>query len=460
MKELSIEDLVHAVDGEWIQKGPRNQISNVAFNSLDIEADGLFVPLQGQRDGHEFIQSALDQGAAATFWSSDKTPPSGLHVIRVADCLQALQALAAYYLAQINPKVVAITGSSGKTTTKDMTAAVLSVAFKVHKTEGNYNNEIGLPMTILDMAPDTEVLILEMGMSGPGEIQFLSQLAKPHVTIITMIGENHIEFLGSKANIAKAKLEILSGLRPQGTFIYPGDEPLISSQLPDLSDFRTIRVGLADSQDVYALDIQTSPFQTNFATNLSPTCTMQIPLSGSYNVHNALNALATAYSLGLAMEQVQAALANFKLTANRTEWLAGKNDSQILNDTYNASPSAMRAVLQNFSQMESVGNGRKLVVLGDMLELGSHSQSLHAGISQEISYPTIQEVYLYGKEMLALKAALLDQGYPSQSIHHFPKAEKDAMIQALLEDLSSQDQVLVKASNSMGLLDVVAAIKR
>ena len=210
-------------------------IENVQFDTRKSTKGSLFVPLKGANDGHDFIHSAIENGATASFWSAPlDQAPAHFPVIQVEDSLLALQQLAKYYLEKIGPKVVGITGSNGKTTTKDMTEAVLSAKYNVHKTQGNFNNHIGLPITILEMPSDTEVVILEMGMNHAGEIELLSKLAQPDIAVITMIGESHIEYLGSRAGIADAKMEITAGLKETGCLIFPGEEPLLVEKTSNL----------------------------------------------------------------------------------------------------------------------------------------------------------------------------------------------------------------------------------
>lgn len=461
MAPLTIKEIVRAVGALDYPSTQRDEtIDSVAFDSRAMAAGGLFVPIKGERDGHIFVQGAIANGARATFWANDPNEaPRDIIVIQVEDTLQALQDLARYYLKQVQPKVVGITGSAGKTTTKDMTAAALSAAFKVYKTQGNYNNEIGLPMTILAMPADTEVLVLEMGMSDFGEIDLLSRLAEPDVAVITMIGESHIEYLGSRANIAKAKLEILNGLKANGTFIYPGDEPLLSEQLPSEATFTAIRVGLDEAEDVYAMSINGQAHQTSFYTSMAPEVEMTIPVAGLHNVQNALVACAIAYTLGLSMEMIREALANFQLSADRMEWVAGIEHAEILNDTYNANPSAMKSVIKTFAQMpESEMNSRRILVLGDMLELGRFSHDLHASVAETIDASVIAQVYLLGPEMASLNEALLKQGFPSERVHYYQQ-DKAQLIADLKEDLHPDDQILVKASHGMGLIDVVNALR-
>lgn len=460
MKPTQIKDIVKVVDAiDFTSTARFTEIDSVEFDSRLITPGALFVPLKGATDGHSYIDKAIENGAIAALWSNDPNEaPVGFPIIQVEDTLVAMQAFAKAYLGWIKPKVVGITGSSGKTTTKDMTAAALSTALKVHKTNGNYNNDIGLPKTILDMPEDTDVIVLEMGMSGAGEISFLSKLAEPDVVVITMIGENHIEFLGSRENIAKAKLEILDGLKEEGTFIYPGDEPLIVDQMPaDLSQ-STLTIGLNEDQDIFAFDVMMDQFQSTFFTNLSPELKMEIPLSGGYNVQNALYALGVAYSFGLSMEQVQPHLAEFSITADRGSWERGILDTQILNDTYNASPSAMKAVIRNFSAISSKGMSQKILVLGDMLELGAFSDELHKEIATVIGLNTFKHVFLYGPRIRPLVDALVDKGMHPDLITYI-ESDKEALIEEVKAILQPEDKVLVKASNGMGLIEVVEALR-
>jgi UDP-N-acetylmuramoyl-tripeptide--D-alanyl-D-alanine ligase len=457
MKPLRIIDVVKAVGAiDYTSANRFAEITSVVFDSRKAEPDSLFVPLQGETDGHDYVQSAIKNGATATLWSrAAGEAPEEIAVILVDDTLEALQKLAEAYLTMVHPKVVAITGSNGKTTTKDMTAAVLSARFRVHKTQGNYNNEIGMPMTILEMPEDTEVLVLEMGMSNFGEISLLSRLARPDVAIITLIGDSHLEFLGSRRGIAQAKLEILDGLKPEGTFIYPGDEPLIAEELPQGSSFRQLTFGTDETDAVYAYAVVPGKTRTTFRVNLDPAVDLEIPVLGVYNVRNALAALAAAQVLGLTMAEVKEALATFQLTANRTQWLEGINGSQLLNDAYNASPTSMTAVLRSFAQLPR--EGKKIVVLGDIRELGEHSSEMHAALATEISSEDFDQVYLYGAEMAALYEKL-KPAFPEGALYHYV-GEKAPLIDKLKTELQQADQVLIKSSFGTDLLAVVAALR-
>ena len=242
-------------------------ITSVAFDSRKISQGALFIPIKGERDGHDFVGSAIEAGASATLWEAgNPNKPEGIAVLEVADTLKAMQDLARYYLQKVNPTVVSITGSNGKTTTKDMVAAVLAKRFNVYKTQANFNNEIGVPMTILEMKPITEILVLEMGMDRAGQLHELSQLARPDVAVITMIGEAHIEFFGSRDKIADAKMEITDFLQEDGEFIYNGDEPLLAERAAKLPQDKST-FGFADSDSIHASDLRSTMHHSFFKIN-------------------------------------------------------------------------------------------------------------------------------------------------------------------------------------------------
>ncbi|SFH82293.1 UDP-N-acetylmuramoyl-tripeptide--D-alanyl-D-alanine ligase [Pisciglobus halotolerans] len=455
MISLTINEIAEAVGAlNTVDQWSERAVTSVGFDTRKLTAGSLFVPLIGENDGHRFIEQAIEQGAVAAFWSAPLAEaPADFPVIQVADTLAAMQQLAKYYLKKVAPKVVAITGSNGKTTTKDMTEAVLSARYKVHKTQGNFNNHIGLPYTILEMSEDTEVIILEMGMNHPGEIKVLSDLAEPDIAIITMIGESHIEYLGSRAAIADAKMEITSGLKKDGILIYPGAEPLLQERVQGLSSEQLRTFGQEASNDLYPLQVKTEMKETTFTTNSAPDVQLQIPVLGTYNVNNALAALLAGLATGILIKEAAGSLARFHLTKNRTEWLKGYNNSAILNDAYNANPTAMKLVIENFSRLSN--NGQKIVVLGDMLELGEWSAALHESIKEVLSPEAIDQVVLYGEKMQVLATALVEENiFDEHQVHHFT-GEKEPMIQYLKDTLRSDDYVLIKSSFGTDLLSVV-----
>ncbi|WP_025707577.1 UDP-N-acetylmuramoyl-tripeptide--D-alanyl-D-alanine ligase, partial [Paenibacillus graminis] len=259
----------------------------------------LFIPLIGDHfDGHDYSAASLAAGAAATLWQRDKgAAPENGSVILVDDTLTALQKLSSAYLSQIAPQVVAVTGSNGKTTTKDIITALLERQYKVHKTQGNFNNHIGLPLTILSMSEEVQIAVLEMGMSSRGEIALLASLAPPDVAVITNVGESHLLQLGSRKEIARAKLEIAEGLKPGGLLIYNGDEPLLAEVIAEPAfrapeGMRTFRFGLSPDNADFPTGMMTHMGGMTFTSHLHAEHALTLPLPGQHNVVNALAALA------------------------------------------------------------------------------------------------------------------------------------------------------------------------
>ena len=424
------------------------EISSVEFDSRKIEKDGLFVPLPGTRDGHDFVRAAKENGAIVTLWKKDRVEvPSDLVVLPVADVTKAFQTLAQYYKQKIGPKTVAITGSNGKTTTKDMTASVLAQKYRTYKTQGNYNNDLGVPYTMLHMPDDTEVLILEMGMDHAGEIHFLSQLGQPDVAAITLIGEAHLENLGSRKNIAKAKMEIVDGLAKDGLLFVPADEPSLADLIAPISQ-EVQTFGLAQG-DLQATIINETSESTSFVVNEE---TFVIPVLGGYNVKNALIAYGVGRYFGLSMEQIKNGLAQVELTKNRTQWLQAKNGAKLLSDVYNANPTAMRLVLESFGRLTLPG--RRIAVLADMLELGPDSLAMHASMAEAI-VDRYDFVYLYGEQMQALANRLTELNVPHA---YFIPAQRQAFLEQVQQEIQPTDSVILKGSNGMQLSELVALL--
>ena len=424
------------------------EISSVEFDSRKIEKDGLFVPLPGTRDGHDFVHAAKENGAIATLWQKERANvPSDLVVLPVEDVTQAFQIIAQYYKQKIAPKTVAITGSNGKTTTKDMTASVLAQKYRTYKTQGNYNNDLGVPYTMLHMPDDTEVLILEMGMDHAGEIHFLSQLGQPDVAAITLIGEAHLENLGSRKNIAKAKMEIVDGLAKEGILFVPADEDLLIDLIAPISQkVQTFGLGQGDLQaEIVNETSESTEFEINDASFI-------IPVLGGYNVKNALIAYGIGCYFGLSMEQIKNGLAQVELTKNRTQWLQAKNGAKLLSDVYNANPTAMRLVLESFGRLTLPG--RRIAVLADMLELGPDSSAMHASMAEAI-VGFYDFVYLYGEQMQALANRLTELNVPHA---YFIPAQRQAFLEQVQKEIQPTDSVILKGSNGMQLSELVVLL--
>lgn len=433
------------------------EISSVGFDSRKLGKGALFVPLKGERDGHEFVQTAFKQGAVASLWAADHQLEDPDHpYLVVDDTLAALQELGKYYLHKINPLVVAVSGSNGKTTTKDMIAAILSTQFNVVKTHDNFNNEIGVPITLLNMGASTEAVVVEMGMACFGQLDALSKLVTPDIAVLTMIGEAHIEFFGTRDKIADAKMEITHGLQEDGTFIYNGDEPLLRERAKQVKQEKAT-FGRHLDNDLYATSVDQEEDQLNFQVNLYPDMKFSIPMVGEYNVNNAMAAMLVGRQLHVTPEHMQAALKDVSLTANRAEWVQGAAGERILSDVYNSNPTAVKEVLTTLKELPD--QQRRVIVLGDMLELGQAAPSLHAGLASEIDHDHFDQVFLIGPQMKSLNDRLLDQGFPADSLHYYQLDQRDQLTADLKDTIQADDVVLLKGSHGIHLEKVLAQLK-
>jgi len=424
-------------------------LRNAEFDSRLIEPGGLFVPLKGARDGHDFIATAFTQGAAATL--SERPVAEGAYIL-VDDVLTAFQRLAKYYLEKMQVDVLAVTGSNGKTTTKDMLAQLLATSYKTYKTQGNYNNEIGLPYTVLHMPEDTEKLVLEMGQDHLGDIHLLSELAKPKTGIVTLVGEAHLEFFGSRAEIAQGKMQIADGLRKDGLLIVPADK-IVNEFLP--ADCKLVRFG--SDADIFLTRLEERKDSLSFECNFLEQ-RIDLPVTGKYNATNAMIAAYAALQEGVSEADIAQAFSELELTRNRTEWKKAGNGADILSDVYNANPTAMRLILETFSTIPANPGGRKLAVLADMKELGADAKSMHGSMITSLNPEIVTDLFLYGQDMEALYD-YAKEIYPPGKVHYFIKNdEKDQFEQltkAVREKLTPADQILLKGSNSMNLAKLV-----
>ncbi|MER2034540.1 UDP-N-acetylmuramoyl-tripeptide--D-alanyl-D-alanine ligase [Mammaliicoccus vitulinus] len=439
---------------EWINCDIQEEyldrvVQGTCIDSRKIEQSNLFIPFKGENvDGHRFVNQTLENGAGASFWQKDiPNPPKG-PIIFVDDTLEALQELAKSYLKYVNPKVVAITGSNGKTTTKDMVECVLRESFKVKKTQGNYNNEIGCPLTILDLDEDTEVSILEMGMSGFGEIRELTLLAEPDIAIITNIGESHMQDLGSREGIAKAKFEITEGLNDDGLFIYDGDEPLLKSLESSINNAK-VSVGINDDNDVMIKTNQSSSNGINFQLNNS-NIIYHLNILGEHNVKNATYAIQVAKQFGVTEDVIQSTLDNLVLTDMRMQRIETNQYGLLINDAYNASPTSMKAAIDTLHIMEQ---DDKTLVLADVLELGDMSKDMHQQVGYYLEDKHIQTLITFGDE--AAHISNIASAY-IKNVYQFES--KDEIADYLKTNLNDDSVTLFKGSRGMSLETIINSL--
>ncbi|WP_128895113.1 UDP-N-acetylmuramoyl-tripeptide--D-alanyl-D-alanine ligase [Longirhabdus pacifica] len=461
--KLKVEQIIQMVEGTFC--GDAHLLSNVVFgvttDSRKVNQNELFVPLIGEKfDGHRYVDIAHAEGALISLWQEDRgTPPEHNPVIVVKDTLQALQLLARRYREQRNVVVVGVTGSNGKTTTKDMIAAILSMKYNVCKTKGNLNNHIGLPLTLLQMDEETEVAVVEMGMNHRGEIELLSTLAQPDIAVITNIGDAHLMQLGSREEIARAKFEILVGLRDNGTLIYPQLDSGVSKvlnelNLDDLHRRHTIQVGMDEDSDVYPTHMEYEHDGITFKHNQLPDEQIYVPLLGKHNVWNALHAMTVGKLLDIDQEMIKEALARVKITGMRLEKEKGIKGCTILNDCYNASPTSLKAALKLLEDSSSYC--RRIAVLADMLELGEKEVSLHREIGESIDGQRLDYLFVYG-ELGKHIAEGAEKVIAKERI--FVYQDKIALSHHLIELVNQDDLILFKGSRGMFLEEVVYHLK-
>lgn len=419
-------------------------VTGIKRDNRQVECGDLFVAIKGENfDGHNFVTSAAENGAVAALVSEDVK--ADIPCLKVEDTIIGLQKIARGYRDEFAIPVVGITGSVGKTTTKEMIACVLSEKYNTHKTQGNLNNEIGLPFTVLDLNSNHEVAVIEMGMNHFGEISRLTSVAKPNIAVISNIGESHIEFLGSKEGILRAKLEILEGLQEGGVVVLNGDNELLWSQRGKLP-FKTIYYGINNEEaDIFGKEVESSLSQIKFTVREIPNAEFTINIGGSHNLQNALAAIAVARELNLTIDEMKRGLAAFKNTGMRQQILE-KDGFVIINDCYNANPDSMRASLALLSKRD----GRKIAVLADMLELGEVSKDAHFEIGK-LAAKCTDLVFVTGEMREAVA-----QGADNGRIYTFETAEE--MADAVKKELKAGDTVLVKASRGMHLERVVEKI--
>jgi len=453
MIKRTLAEIAAMVKGQIHDSVKDVMVAGVTNDTRKITDANLFVPLQGEKsNGHDHVLRAFEQGASASFWEHNQpNPPEGAALIFVEDSLQALQQLAKAYLNELEAKVIGITGSNGKTTTKDMTASILGTKYRVHKTSGNYNNHIGLPLTVLSAPEDTEMLILEMGMSSRGEISLLSRIGQPDAAIITNIGESHLLDLGSREGIADAKLEIVEGLKPDGVLIYNGDEPLLINRIGEVAS-RKISFGRSITNDYYPADIQPGQDDMNFTIEKEGMHSFQLPVLGTHNVLNSLAAIAVGREMGISYEEIARGLRELKLTNMRMEVSFGANGEKIINDAYNASPTSMKAAIELVKGMTDAT--KKILVLGDMLELGPEEAEYHYKMGELIT-EEIDYVLAYGNLSVNLAEGAKANLGPER-VFHF--ADKEDLVHKLKELTEPHALVLVKASRGMRLEEVVNAL--
>ena len=447
MKNMTVQNIACACKGTLSgNEESGREASCVVIDSRKMEEDGIFIATKGERvDGHDFIAQVAEKGALAVV--CEKVPENcKVPYILVKDSFKALRDIAEFYRKQLTIPVVGITGSVGKTSTKEMIASVLSEGFKVLKTEGNFNNEIGLPLTVLRIRPEHEVAVLEMGISDFGEMHRLSQIARPDICVMTNIGQCHLENLGTREGILKAKSEIFDFMNPEGHILVNGDDDMLC-KVKAKGNSRLLHFGLNPSNEIFASGVMNKGLLGSEAVvhmDLE-VFLIEIPLPGGHMVYNALAAATVGSCLGLSREQIQKGIAAVSAVGGRSHVIS-LSQYTVIDDCYNANPVSMKAAID----LLDMAIGRKVAVLGDMFELGEHENEMHGEVGAYAAQKGIDVIVFVGKLSSHMYEAAKQQ---SGKVYYFET--RDEMLGELAGILQPGDNILVKASHGMQFEKVV-----
>lgn len=448
MKDMTVDKIAQAMGGSLLCKGKDCPVCHISIDSRKISEQTMFVPLIGEKvDAHCFLKQVIESGAVAVC-TSEHTEPEDPSVawILVDDTKKALQRLGCAYRDSLSIPVVGITGSVGKTTTREMIAMALSAGKKVYKTPGNSNSQVGVPLTLSEIS-DEEIAVIELGMSEPGELSVIAKIAKPDMAVITNIGITHIEQLGSRENIYHEKLTIQDGMKSGGIlFLNADDDLLVHTKARD--GIRTIYYGRAEQADYRAENIRLeNGYPVFLAVHGEEKTEVRLQIMGEHNVGNAMAALAVARENGIPMQEAAKALEAFDGFQNRQK-VYQVNGITILDDTYNASPVSMQAAISVLSSMEAK---RKIAVLADMKELGERSLEYHYEIGRFAAEQNIDFVVTCGEMAKQIAKGVLDAEKSIQVVSFMDNKDIMAFLDGLLKE---GDSILLKGSNSMRLFEV------
>ena len=461
MKNMTLANIAAACGGTYYgtEADKNREIAGAVIDNRLIEKDYLFIAIKGARvDGHSFIPAAFEAGALAVLSEYELENPAGPYIL-VESCEMAMKKMAKFYRQSLDIKVVGITGSVGKTSTKEMIASVLAQKYNVLKTEGNFNNEIGLPLTIFKIRDEHEVAVLEMGISDFGEMHRLAEMANPDVCVITNIGLCHLENLIDRDGILKAKTESFEHLTANGVAVLNGDDDKLCTKT-EVNGRQTVFYGIARAsgeveetadakREIYATDVEAVGLTGTKAVIHVPDMQfeVEIPIAGEHNVYNALAAVGVARELGLTVEEMKRGIESVRTIGGRSN-LIHRNGLTIIDDCYNANPVSMKASIDVLSKAES----RKIAVLGDMGELGADEKALHYSVGEHFAGKGIDMLFCAGELSVAIADAVKNVS-PETEVYHF--VTKEALIEELKGQIREGDTILVKASHFMDFPKIV-----
>lgn len=453
MKNMTLKNIADACGGVLFGGGEDLEAAGAVADSREVEKGFLFFAIRGERvDGHRFIPQVMEKGAVCAVCEKEPETAAGPYIL-VPDVKKAMQDIAAFYRSGLSIPVVGVTGSVGKTSTKEFIAAVLGQKYNVLKTEGNHNNEIGVPLTLFRIREEHQVAVIEMGINHFGEMHRLSRMAAPDIVVMTNIGDCHLEALESREGVLKAKSEIFDFMRAEGTVVVNGDDTLLAAMKP-INKKTPVTFGKAENNRCRATDIRSDGlFGTEAVLRIpSGSFRVEIPLPGEHMVYNALAAAAVGEALGLTPEEIAAGVAAVQPTAGRSN-LMKCGGKVIIDDCYNANPVSMCAALDLLAMADT----RKVAILGDMFELGDNAEKLHGDVGRHAAELSTDVIICVG-ELSAHMAREGERANTGKSRICYYPTKKDLL--AELEQLTKPgDTVLVKASNGMGFAEIVEKLK-
>ena len=432
----------------------------VCTDSREADNTSMFVAIRGERvDGHSYISNVVKAGCRCVIAERVPLDVKGIAVIIVPDSVRAIRDIAEYVKSQVDIKTVAVTGSVGKTTTKEFIASVLDRKYNLYKTEGNFNSTIGMPMSMLELSQKNDAAVFEMGMSGLGEIEYMSEAAKPDVAVVTNIGSSHLEALGSRENICRAKMEIAKGLRDGGTLFLNGDEPLLLGHESDR--YTTLYFGMKNEEcDYFASDIRTQEdgIVFNLKTPAGVYNDVKISIAGSHNVYNAMVAFTVGLQMKMSEQEIREGLLSYKAAKMRQN-IYTIGGVTVIEDCYNASPESMNAAINVLDDTARAKGGRRIALLGDMRELGETTAALHAGVGSYLAQKNADFLFTYGELSENLADGAVKNGMSEKQIFRSPAPDAETVGKKLISVLKDGDVLLVKASRALAAENVLNYIK-
>ena len=468
LKSFTPAEIAEITEGRLKIYGDMGKITvrGLATDSRECGKGTMFCAIKGQNvDGNAFIDGAADAGSQCALCDN---PPDELSaakgdfcLIVVSDTVKAMGKLAAYYRSLSKAKVVAVTGSVGKTTTKEFISAVSSAKFRTHKTEGNHNNEIGMPLTIFGIEPEDEVIVLEMGMSNLGEIEYMSKIARPDIGVITNIGTSHLASLGTRENICRAKMEITAGMSDMKKLVLNADEPLLVSEWERLGKVPVLFSVHNRIAQYRAVNIRhkVSTTMYDLISENRANINVEIPTVGKHNVYNSLVAYAVGEMLGMSDEEIREGLRRF-VGVEKRQNVYDIRGITVIDDCYNASPESMRAAVDVLVSMAAKTNSRPAALLGDMLELGDYSRLMHDQLGQYVAKMKIQKLFCFGSMADVVAEAAIKNGIRAENVCVcIDSNDVRGMAEMVLNTLGKGDILLVKASRGIALERIIAQMK-